>query len=177
MYSQLQCAMSSSDIKLGTDNKRGSVINNFRQEQDMGMGLSPVPLALVKSLVPSNIIGHGKVPETSLKYMAHGIYPYEHLGYTLSDSRVRTNVLLYADDTCLVADGPANCQHLLSRVEQWLQWTGMVAKVPKCFTLSIQSSTAKRADPHLHLQGQAIPFITDKSIMLLGGPISVPSNK
>ena len=42
----------------------------------MGMGLSPVPLALVKSLVPSNIIGHGKVPETLLKYMAHGIYPY-----------------------------------------------------------------------------------------------------
>ena len=99
---------------------------------------------------------------------------YQHLGYTLSGSRVRTNVLLYADDTCLVADGPASCQHLLSQVEQWLQWTGMAGKVPKCVTLGIHSSTAKRFDPHLRLQ--TIPLIGDRSIKFLGGPMSVPSN-
>ena len=52
----------------------------------------------------------------------------------------------------------------------------MAAKVPKCFTLSIHSSTAKRFDHHLHLQDQTIPFIGDRSIKFLGGPIRVPSN-
>ena len=59
---------------------------------------------------------------------------------------------------------------------KWLQWTGMAAKVPKYFTLSIQASTAKRFDPHLHLHDQTIPFIGDRSTKFLGGPISVPSN-
>ena len=33
----------------------------------------------------------------------------QHHGYTLSESTVTSNVLQYADDTCLVADGPASC--------------------------------------------------------------------
>ena len=108
--------------------------------------------------------------------LTDSLQAYQHLGYTLSGSRVRTNVLLHADDTCLVADGPASCQHLLSQVEQWLQWTGMGTKVPKCLTLSIHFSTAKHFDPHLCLHDQTIPFIGERSIKFLGGPISVPSN-
>ena len=51
------------------------------------------------------------------------------LGYRLSNSTRQVNVLLYADDTCLLADSPATCQHLLDMVHQWLQWSGMRAKV------------------------------------------------
>ena len=93
-----------------------------------------------------------------------------NFGYTLSGGRIRTNVLLYVDDTCLIADG----QHLLSQFEWWLQWTGMKAKVSKCSALGIQSSTAKRFNPDLHLQNQQIPFTGDRPIKFLGGPISVP---
>ena len=44
------------------------------------------------------------------------------------------------------------------------------------YTLGIHSSTAKRFDPNLHLCGQSIPFIAEKSIKFLGGLISVPTN-
>ena len=52
------------------------------------------------------------------------------LGYQFSGSRRRVNILQYADDTCLVANSPASCQYLLSTVADWLEWTGMAAKVP-----------------------------------------------
>ena len=42
----------------------------------------------------------------------------DDLGYTLSDTQDRINLLQYADDTCIVADGPATCQHLLTMVER-----------------------------------------------------------
>ena len=113
---------------------------------------------------------------TVMSTLTDNLQASQHLGYTLSGNRIRINVLLYADDTCLVADGPASCQHLLSQVGEWLQWTGMAAKVPKCFSLSIQASTAKRVDPHLHLHDQTIPFIGERSAKFLGGPISVSSN-
>ena len=94
--------------------------------------------------------------------LSDSLQAHRHLGYTISGTTISTNVLLYADDTCLVADGPASCQHLLTCVEQWLLWTGMAAKVPKCFSLGIQSSTAKRFDPNLHLQDQTIPQQNDQ---------------
>ena len=46
------------------------------------------------------------------------------LGYTFSQSSRLVNVLQYADDTCLIADGPASCQRMLERVDVWLEWTG-----------------------------------------------------
>ena len=98
-------------------------------------------------------------------------------GYTLSNSAVRTNLLLYADDVCLVAKGPASCQKLLFQVEQWLNWSGMTAKIPKCFSLAVHASTAKRSNPELLLDGQAIPFIGNRMIKFLGGPISIPVNR
>jgi hypothetical protein len=134
---------------------------------------SPVPLKTgVYQGDPLSVI----IFNTVMSTLTDNLRASQHLGYTLSGSRICTNVLLYADDTCLVADGPASCQHLLSQVEGWLQWTGMAATVPKCFTLSIQASTAKRFDPYLHLHNQTIPFIGDRSTKFLGGPISVPSN-
>ena len=41
-------------------------------------------------------------------------------GYTFSQSRRSTNILQYADDTCLITNGPASCQKLLSKVNIWI---------------------------------------------------------
>ena len=53
------------------------------------------------------------------------------LGYTFSQSSRLVNVLQYADDTCLIADGPASCQRMLERVA--FGWNGQdeseIAKV------------------------------------------------
>ena len=95
------------------------------------------------------------------------------LGYKLG-GKTTANVLQYADDTCIVANGPANCQSLLDKVQGWLQWTGMVAKVPKCKSLGILASSGKRSDPQLHLDGECIPFIGTDSVRFLGGPVQVP---
>ena len=46
------------------------------------------------------------------------------LGYTFSQSSRLVNALQYANDKCLIADGPASCQRMLERVE----WTGMRVK-------------------------------------------------
>ena len=83
------------------------------------------------------------------------------LGYQFSSSSRKVNILQYADDTCLVANSPASCQYLLSRVSQWLGWSGMAAKVPKCQCMSLQSSTGVFRDPHLHLGGVPIPCTLD----------------
>ena len=102
----------------------------------------------------------------------------QHLGYTFTQSHRSMNVLQYADDTCLIASGPVCCQHLLTKVEKWLQWSGMKAKVPKCHSLAIQASSGKRYDPKLQLNGETIPFIANKTLKFLGGPIRVlQSNK
>ena len=63
----------------------------------------------------------------------------KHHGYILSGTQHSVNLLQYADDTCLVSNGPASCQELLNQVDKWLQWSGMKAKVPKCYSLGIQS--------------------------------------
>ena len=55
---------------------------------------------------------------TVMSTLADSLRAHQHLGYTLSGSNVTTNLLLYADDTCLIADGPASCQHLLLQVER-----------------------------------------------------------
>jgi hypothetical protein len=97
------------------------------------------------------------------------------LGYRFSNSPRRVNILQYADDTCLVADSPASCQYLVATVSDWLQWSGMVAKIPKCQCLSLQGSTGKLADPHLTLDGVPIPFSTD-AVRFLGMEVQVPKN-
>ena len=70
---------------------------------------------------------------TVMATLADALKADKHLGYTFSNSYRSMNVLQYADDTCLVADGPSSCQRLLDRVDEWLDWTGMKVKVPKCY--------------------------------------------
>ena len=94
-------------------------------------------------------------------------------GYSLSGSKLTTNLLLYADDACIVANGPASGQLLLSHVERWLAWTNMRAKVPKCYSLALQASSGRSFDPELTLQGQRIPFTNNQPVRFLGGDITV----
>ena len=102
------------------------------------------------------------------------LQPHRHLGYTFSQSKHTMHLLQYADDTCLISDGPASCQELVQHVEQWLQWTGMKAKPSKCHSLGIKASSGKSADPHLMINDQPIPFIRNESIKFLGKVIQVP---
>ena len=97
------------------------------------------------------------------------------LGYQFSNSSHRINILQYADDTCLVADSPASCQHLLDTTAAWLQWSGMEAKIPKCQCLSMKGSSGKLADPHVTLSGVPIPFSTHP-VGFLGFDVQVPKN-
>ena len=90
------------------------------------------------------------------------------LGYTFAKSSTSINVLQYADNTCIIADGPAHCQHMLSVVKRWLEWSGMKANVSKCYSLLIAASTAKRYDLELK-----VPYIGSHMITFLGGPINV----
>jgi len=46
------------------------------------------------------------------------------LRYTFAQSHRFTNVLQYANDTCLIKNGPDSCQQLLAKVEKWLQNEG-----------------------------------------------------
>ena len=110
---------------------------------------------------------------TVMVTMAEALKAHEHLGYSLAGSS-STNILQHADNTCLVASGPESCQSLLSRVHEWLTWSGMSAKVPKCKSLGILASSAKRSDPKLHLNDESIPFIGTDTFQFLGGPVQVP---
>ena len=46
----------------------------------------------------------------------------------------------------------------------------------KVLSLAIQASTGKRYNPKIHLNGENIPFITNRTLMFLGGPIRVPQS-
>ena len=96
------------------------------------------------------------------------------LGYQFSGSSRQVNILQYADDTCLVANSPASCQFLLSKVSDWLRWSEMTAKVPKCQCISLQGSTGRLQDPHLQLDDIPIPF-TSSPIRFLGMNVQVTS--
>ena len=62
------------------------------------------------------------------------------LGYNFSNSNHQVNLLQYADDTCILANSPASAQHLLDMTSDWLQWSGMKAKVTKCHSLVVAGS-------------------------------------
>ena len=94
------------------------------------------------------------------------------LGYQLSGSLCRVNIMQYADDTCLVANSLSSCQYLLSKVGDWLVWTGMAAKVPKCQCLSLEGSTGKLRDPQLLLGGASIHF-TEEPVRFLGLDVQI----
>ena len=98
------------------------------------------------------------------------------LGYKFSGSVRRVNILQYADDTCLVVNSPASCQYLLSKVGDWLNWTGMAVKVPKCQCLSLEGSTGKLRDPQLKLNGAPILYTKDP-VRFLGLNVQVASHR
>ena len=89
------------------------------------------------------------------------------LGYTIPSSTTPTNHLLYADNICIISNSPAGCQHLLSMVERWLQWSLLKAKVPKCRTMCFQASTGRKIDPGLSLNGEMIPAVGDDGFKFL----------
>ena len=96
---------------------------------------------------------------TGCRGPAHLAGPSERERVRFSNSRRRVNILQFADDTCLIANSPASCQYLLDTSSNWLQWSGMSAKVPKCQCLSLQGSSGKLADPHPHSGWNAHPFL------------------
>ena len=94
------------------------------------------------------------------------------LGYHLTNNQ-SISLLQYADDTCLIANSPSSCQHLLQFVDRWLSWSGMRAKVPKCHCLALKASSGKLVDPQLTIAGQQIPVAPD-SVKFLGKIFQVP---
>ena len=98
------------------------------------------------------------------------------LGYNLSNSNHQVNILQYADDTCIFANSPASAQHLLDMTRDWLQWSGMKAKVTKCHSLAVAGSSGKLFDPKLQVSGDPIPYVGSDSIKFLGLNIQVPYN-
>ena len=95
------------------------------------------------------------------------------LGFSLPSSPISINHLLYADDTCVIGNTPAACQHLLGMVERWLDWSLLGAKVPKCHSLGIQASTGRTMNPGLSIAGEVIPPVNDDSFKFLGMPVRV----
>ena len=98
------------------------------------------------------------------------------LGYALANLPQRINLLQYADDVCWVTNSPAACQHLLTMVDNWLVWSGMKAKVTKCHSLGIHSSSGSTFDPKVTLSGELLPFLGNKAITFLGLSIQVPND-
>ena len=97
---------------------------------------------------------------------------HTNLAYTLKPNH-QINLLQYANDTRLVANSPSACQYLLNTTNQWLLWSGMRAKLPKCHCLAIGSSSGKVVDPQLVIDSQPIPFIGVTQTMLTLNPSSL----
>ena len=53
----------------------------------------------------------------------------------------------------------------------------MRAKVPKCYSLALQASTARPYDPKLTLQGATVPFIGNNPVKFLGAFIQIPPDQ
>ena len=96
------------------------------------------------------------------------------LGYSISEN-MSVTLMQYADDTCLIARSPAAGQQLLLLVDKWLSWSGMEAKVPKCYSLGLKASAGKLLDPGLSISGQQILFASEV-IKFLGRSFEVPHN-
>ena len=79
-------------------------------------------------------------------------------------------------DTCIIASSPAAAQSLLVSTSEWLQWADMKAKVPKCYSLHIKSSSGTLTDPHLTCSNEPIRYVANHSINFLGLPIQFPKD-
>ena len=102
--------------------------------------------------------------------------PHLSSSYRFTNSPQSLSMLQYADDTFLVSDGPASSQILLDTTDQWLKWSGMEAKIPKCQCLAIKAGSGQGYDPNLMLSGSKLPFAGNKPVRFLGGVIQVPNH-
>ena len=75
---------------------------------------NPIPLQLgVYQGEPLSVVILTSVMST----LSDAITQYQHMGYHFSLSPRSSNILQYADDTCLIADGHSSCQTLLNGVD------------------------------------------------------------
>ena len=98
------------------------------------------------------------------------------LGFSLPQSSISVNHLLYADDACIISNTPAGCQHLLDMVQRWLEWAHLKAKVPKCHSMVLHASSGKRMCTYATISGDTIPPAEDNTFKFLGMPVRVSSN-
>ena len=98
------------------------------------------------------------------------------LRYKFSGTDQTLGLLQYADDTCLVTNGPSSCKEMLRLTEKWLKWSGMKPTVRKCQCIALEPSTSQVFDPNLCLDGEKIPFV-GKNPVRLGGTIQIPSSQ
>ena len=98
------------------------------------------------------------------------------LGFSLPQSSISINHLLYADDACIISSSPVGCQHLLEMVQHWLEWAQLRAKVPKCHLLVLQASSVRRVIPTLTIKGDRIPTAEEGEFKFLGMPVRLHSS-
>ena len=117
---------------------------------------------------PLSVIIFNTVMNTYIDTINQTFKPHLNSSYSFSNSSQSLGLLQYADDTCLVSDGPASCQELLNLTDLWLEWSGMEAKIPKCQCLAIKSGSSKVYDPNLTLGGIKLPFVGNLPVRFLG---------
>ena len=113
---------------------------------------------------------------TVINTLVDTIQTRQDLGYNYSPTQRPVHLLQYADDTRLVANSSASCQHLLGMMNEWLTWSGMKAKIPKCTSLGLQASTGKKINPGLTLGSASIPF-AEQPVKFLGMRVEIPYNQ
>ena len=138
--------------------------------QDWSTSLIPINRGVFQG-DPLSVIIFNTVMNTYID----AIKPHLSSSYQFTNSSQTVGLLQYADDTCLVSDGPASSQILLDITDQWLKWSSMKAKIPKCQCLAIKSGSGRAYDPNLMLSGTKLPFAGNKPVRFLGGVVQVPS--
>ena len=114
---------------------------------------------------------------TIINTLVDTISQSHHLGYSLSSANQFCNLFQFANDTSLLGQGPAACQVRLDCTAQWLEWSGMKPKVPKCCSLAVQASSGRGYDPQFSLCGQTIPFIGNSTFKFLGTPVTIHNSQ
>ena len=90
---------------------------------------------------------------TVMNTLSKSLSTRRDLGFSLPSSTTPINLLMYADDVCVISNSPEGCQHLLNLVQRWLEWSCLKAKVEKCCSMSVQASTGRRVNSGLSLSG------------------------
>ena len=116
------------------------------------------------------------IVNTVVNTMVDTLRTRRDLGYSFSPSQHPINLLQYVDDTCLIGNSPASCQHLINIMATWLSWSGMKVKTSKCASLALRALTGKKMDPMFSIGDQHIPN-TPNGTKFLGLQNDVPSDQ